>query len=616
MFVNNFFYGIFKTMENFVRKMSEKSLSMNWQPNYLIKSKFAKNFSQKNFQNEGCVLRKNGDILVRFTQIADSAELEKVSKICESVWLDDIAEKRQIAINAGVSEIEFERELCKNNLYYLGKFILGYDKAVFHLHYFMCQTMQNLPDGYRGLREFPRDTYKTTFLGISYIIQQVLINPNIRICWKSNNAGNASNKIKEAKQHFLDNKILIGLFPEHHPKRVSDYGSGSSWVTPARTAPQQEGTFTSSGVGARSASQHYHIIIGDDFWDEHSVESKEQSSKVESAITNIEFLLTAPATDKIIYIGTRFSLDDPTESFIKAWENEDYRKKNPFPACVIASGITSSGRMLFPEQMTLETSFNQHNKDSYGFSCHIMLNPSREDSSFKQEWFKYITKQEIRQLEIKNQVATRTVILTDATGTDKGDPVAILAIKILSDKRYCVIEYIRKKVAPAEFLDLVFGVYDKYKAEYVVSQKAPLEVALESFVEERNKLRSSQGKARVRFYKLSLKKASKTSRMGALQPYFQQWQIWFDPNCENIEMLEQEILSFPVSNNDDGMDALSEITDEVVGRFPSGKGVERKRKEIEDNLVSYRPADIERDWRREQTKKIFNKSKKKEWLCL
>ncbi len=174
--------------------------------------------------------------------------------------------------------------------------------------------------------------------------------------------------------------------------------------------------------------------------------------------------------------------------------------------------------MIFPEQMTLEMSFNQHTKDSYGFSCHIMLNPSREDSSFKREWFDYLTKQEIRQLEIKNQIATRTVILTDATGTDRGDPVAILAVKILSDKRYCVVEYIRKKVAPAEFLDLVFATYDKYKAEYVVSQKAPLEIALESFINERNKLRSSQGKAKVRFYKLSLKKASKTSRMGALQP--------------------------------------------------------------------------------------------------
>ncbi len=602
--------------------MREKSLALNWQPNYLISQKFLKkNWEMYLQSSSGCEFRKNGDVFVRFSQIADSAELTKVSQICENAWLEEIDEKRQSAIDAGISEIDFEREMCKRDLYYLGKYILGYDKGVFHLHYFMCQTMQNLPLGYRGLREFPRDTYKTTFLGISFIIQQVLIDKNIRICWKSNNATNAKNKIKEAKQHFIDGPILSRLFPEHRPNKVKEEGSGSVWITPARTAPQQEGTFTASGVGASSASQHYHIVLGDDFWDEFSVESKEMSSKIEKAITNIDFLLTATDSDRIIYIGTRFSLDDPTETFVKSWESEEYKKLQKersrfFPACIIASGITKLGRMIFPEQMSLETSFNQYNKDSYGFSCHIMLNPSREDSSFKQEWFKYITKQEIRQLEIKNQVATRTVILTDATGTDKGDPIAILAIKILSDKRYCVVEYIRKKVAPAEFLDLVFGIYDKYKAEYVVSQKAPLEVALKSFVEERNKVRSSQGKARVRFYNLSLKKASKTSRMGALQPYFQQGQIWFDPNCENIEMLEQEILSFPVSNNDDGMDALSEITDEVVGRFPSGKGIERKRKEIEDNLVSYRPADIERDWRREQTKKIFNKSKKKEWLCL
>jgi len=464
--------------------------------------------------------------------------------------------------NEDSAKLDFEREYCKTDLYYLGKYILGYDKAVFHLHRFMAGSMEDLPDGYRGLREFPRDSFKSTFLVITYAVQQLLINPNIRILLKSNVGKNASNKLIEIKNHFIKGPMLIALFPEYKPKRISDQGSGSTFKTAAYTAPQEEGNLTAAGVGASQTSQHYDIIIGDDYWDQKSVKSPEVMTKCKDEMGELEYLLASPATGKICFIGTRFSYDDPSMDLI---ENEEYE-------CVIASGITPAGRTIFPESLTLKKFYNQAKSKLYIFSCQIMLNPSRDDAGFKNEWFKYSLKwTDMKTAEMEGRITTRRVLLTDAAGDNKqsSDYVALIVVAIDNLGRKVVIDYVREKLQPNGFINRVFQLADKYSVEFVVRQKAPLETSLMSFVADKNQERLDAGMRSVSFYDYSLGKQSKMARMEALQPYFQTGQIYFDPDVDTIPELEKEILSFPFDmSNDDGMDALSELTDRVVARKP------------------------------------------------
>lgn len=133
---------------------------------------------------------ENAGEWVDFHAIVDAEELKAASARAEAQYLARIDEQRREFLSlfpeGGASVYDhrrppanqrealwhFERELAKRDKYYLGKYVLGYDRAVFHLHYFMCGTMDDLPPGYRGLREFPRDAYKTTFMGITYIVQE------------------------------------------------------------------------------------------------------------------------------------------------------------------------------------------------------------------------------------------------------------------------------------------------------------------------------------------------------------------------------------------------------------------------------------------------------------
>jgi len=530
-------------VNEFVEKMSEKSLEDGWNPSYVL----------------------NGEKIF-FAKIADKDELMQISKICENDYLDKISTTRKEWLGLGGSLVEFERELCKRDLYYLGKFVLGYDHAVFHLHKFMAGSMENLPKGYRGLREFPRDSYKSTFMVISFIVQEILRDNACRILIKSNVGKNASQKLIEVKAHFIDDTILSRLFPEHKSQKVSERGSGKVWHSPAKIGPQAEGTITASGVGESNTSQHYTLIIGDDFWDQKSVTSPEVTAKIKEELGGIEYLLAAPPIGKIVFVGTRFSFDDPTIDFVK----------NPLFHCIIVSGIMKTGRSIFPEQIPIASMFGQYIGYPYVFSCQMMLNPSKDDAGFKGSWFKYLTEREVDKLVNEHKISKRTVLLTDAAGAEKAesDPIAIMAVDILSDGRKFVRKYLREKMSPEKFINTCFNFADRYRPEYIVRQKAPLETALMSFFQKENVKRKKAGKRFVQIYDFSLAKKSKLARMGALQPEFSQGNIYFNPDDDMTVLLEREILSFPYNmTNDDGMDALSELCDPEVARIPKHKAI-------------------------------------------
>jgi predicted phage terminase large subunit-like protein len=241
-----------------------------------------------------------------------------------------------------------------------------------------------------------------------------------------------------------------------------------------------------------------------------------------------------------------------------------------------------------------------------------MLNPTTEDQAFRHEWFRYMSIDDLRKSQADGALSFVVRILTDASRDKKvkSDPIAVMAVAVDSLGRITVFDYVREKMAPFDFLNCVFSLYDKYSAQFVVKQNAPLEGALQSFIDEKNKERISQGRNPVRFYDHSLGKNSKIARMEALQPYFQEGRIYFDPSLKHLSALEDEILKFPHNmTNDDGMDALSEICDPVVAKPPMFAKGEEEMKFEAPRIANFANAEI--DWRRSQCKKLFDSRSRK-----
>ena len=444
---------------------AEQSQELNWAPVY-------------------CVRRpKKPTKLVDFSKISNERHLVRLGRLCEKQWLERWAKRRADYVEGqvvnGVDEQqarnEFNRRLCKGEPYWLGKYVLGYDKAVFHLHYFMCETIKKLGMGYRGLREYPRDSYKSTFLTITHAVQQVLRNPNVRILFMSGAEGNASLKMEEAKGHFFADSPLAALFPEHVPLNKTGEGSGKRWVTPAATRVQKEGTFDAAGFTSRMASRHYDLIIGDDVWDETSVGTPEVMASVRKRQEGLDFLLAEPAEGVILYVGTCFAHDDPGVDMIRSGRVH----------CVVVSGITPLGRSLFPEALPIAT-LEEQSAAKYTFSCQIMLWPTDDSQSFERAWFRYAySAEEVYEKARKKELTYRTTILTDFAGDDKvsSDNAAALVVMILSTGDMVVVDQVRDKLRPPDMLDVVFGLADRWAPDEIIVQNAPLERSLKGFIE-------------------------------------------------------------------------------------------------------------------------------------
>lgn len=504
--------------------------------------------------------------LIDFSKIADESSLYKANRLAEEQYLKKIGDAREawITHRGGGNEIaamrEFEREWCKIDPYYLGKYWLGYKDAVFHLHYFMANTVapDRVVPGYRGLREFARDCFKTTFMGVTFCVQQIIRNPDISILYKSNAADNASKKVQEIKNHFILDTQFSELFSEHKPRRVAEEGSGSGWRSPARKKMQAENTITAAGVGSSKGgtSQHYDLIIGDDFWDERSVTSPEKVATVNKEMAGIEYLLASPKKGVVLYIGTRFSHDDPTTS-LQAKREYD---------CIIVSGILACGRSVFPESLSIHKYVDQ-SQEPYVFSCQVVLNPTEEARGFKREWFQYRSWSDCQEDERRGNAAFRKVILTDAAGDDKdgSDPIAVIVVACDHLGNYYVVDYIQQNMAPADFIDCLFQQWDRWRPDFIVRQKTLLETTIMSFVDRENRRRISDGKQPARFYGYSLGKREKKQRItSSLQPLFAHGKIYFDPDIPDLSLLERALLEHPRSSDDNGPDALSLLDDPSV----------------------------------------------------
>ena len=292
--------------------------------------------------------------------------------------------------------------------------------------------------------------------------------------------------------------------------------------------------------------------------------SLEVTTRTNKELDSVVYLLTSPAEGRIILIGTRYAHDDPSAKFAAADSGYD---------CLIVSGIMPSGRSLFPESMPLVEFQRQARANRYVFSCQVMLNPSKEDMALKVEWLRYLRRAELEAEVAAGKVAYVVRLLTDSTvSAGKGsDEAAIVALAVCSDGRRVILEAIRERMAPTEFIRRVCEAWDNWKAEVAFCQKVAQETMIQSFFQAENEKRTLAGKSDVRFLPYSLRKREKKGRItDVLQPVLMAGELYADPDDPGTTKLKGEMADHPVSQMDHLLDALAMMDDRVVSRRPEG----------------------------------------------
>jgi len=204
--------------------------------------------------------------------------------------------------SAAIKELKAK---CKTDLRFLCKHILGMKDWDDTLHGDLVREL-SLPTKNKLLL-IPRGHLKSSIVTVGWSIQQILIDPNVRILL-TNAVWDLSRKfLREISGLLMDKSPLSDIFGQFNSKG-SKFTEDEITISQRTTGTVKEPTIMSGGVEKAITGAHFDIIIHDDLVEENNVGTPEQIKKIIRFRQNCLDLLD-PGGSEII-IGTRWAMGD------------------------------------------------------------------------------------------------------------------------------------------------------------------------------------------------------------------------------------------------------------------------------------------------------------------
>lgn len=455
------------------------------------------------------------------------------------------------SLNLNDEQMEYMRNLARQDLYFLAKGVLQHDLLVPSVHRPICDHLSNLEVKLIGL-VVPRSFFKTTIATISYVLWRVINNPDIRILICCNTFPNACKILSAIKQQVDGNATFRALFPEILPDT-----SRRRWSSEAlefeRTRAWPEATIEAAGMATQVTSRHYDEIIEDDLVAPTKDELKQgmavpDRDKCSQAIgwhQSTHGLAVKPANQRILSVGTRWASYD-----IINWqqENEDFKW--------LFLRAEENGIPTFPERYPREVLDNIATKiGSYLYSTQYLNEPRDvENQIFSPLWIKYTNPKEFNKVKDR-----RTCIILDPASSEanSADFNGIVVVTLGGNNCYYLRECHRVKANPLHIINLIIRLYIKYSEDgdlppQVWVEKAGYQRTFKFWFE---KTAREQGLyITARLYQAGRIKGFKVQHINSLQPFFETGRFFIPPGCDE---LESELKDHPLGEHDDLIDALA-----------------------------------------------------------
>lgn len=453
------------------------------------------------------------------------------------------------------------RRYAKVDKFFLAHGILKYKRLSLGLHNELCKWLEETE--YVQYRKIllPRSHYKSTICTITDSIQLALpddagekkypynLGPDIRILLAHNVAEKAEEFLYAIMMHFMNNPLLMALFPELVPnQRVQKINQKSLGLPRNIISPQQ--TFTAMGVGGKNQGAHYNYIKADDLYGEAERASTAERTATVQWVDNLQAYLDTPAKDHIDFIGTRWAFDDIYAHIDKTYEDQlkSFVKG--------AEVLNKDGERvpIFPEQFTTN-SFKILKKNRVVWNAQYANNPTEGAARFQEVWLKYYNRTNFKTLTILNGKESYRV---NTAGMDKImfiDPATkglgglVLTGTDVKQNIY-ILEAMKKAWKPEELTEEVFRLVLRYGPRLVVIEEVLFSILFQSWWQREMSVR------RINF-KIETAKTNqkhKEERVQALSTYFTAGQIYLD---RDFEELITEFKEFGATENYHMLDALA-----------------------------------------------------------
>lgn len=283
-----------------------------------------------------------------------------------------------VLANGGLEEIQFSpekfkdfheelRELCRTDLFFLGKAILGWGDMTRALHGPMCRFVEAPPSRFTLLMAF-RGSLKSTIGTVGRTIQLQLRRP-CKVLIFSEGSLLAEKWSREAREPFEDsNKLFSWLFPELIGGQRSSHKWGDSlWRLPSG------GEVQAAGIDTQLMGAHVnHLIMDDIFSDPAGNKTPEYADRVLNWVKMSLPLLINAARDYRYLTGVPW------------WTSGEpyahYRNELPESSQFILPFELPDGSFTWPERIPPDE-VDTLRKDAFVYASQYLLNPISSDTA-------------------------------------------------------------------------------------------------------------------------------------------------------------------------------------------------------------------------------------------
>ena len=494
---------------------------------------------------------------------------------------------------------------CRTDLFFLAKEILGYDKMTEATHQELCDYTTSIlpnPPPTNAIQEkhpefdprknlllllMPRGTFKSSIVTVSFTLQMVLNEPNIRILIESETFSKSKAFLREIIEHLINNEKYREVFRAIHgmypfvKKSSAKLWTDSELILPCRTRPLKEPTISCAGIDVTKTGMHYDLIIADDLHSEMNVTNSDIIQKVIDHF-KLAFSLLDPGKPMIV-IGTRWHMLDLYQHIID-FRYDDFN-------ILIKSVYNPDGSLFFPEVLS-EEELEKIRKvqGSSMFSRQYLNSPvSDENATFKREYFDRKPWSEIAGRPM-NWYLSGDPSYADPRGmTSYGDFATLVLVGMDYDRQLYVRHIVRRKMTYSEFINEIFNVYtDRKYADIQKNMRVIVEViGTKSLSYE---LHNEQVRRRtfLPLTEITSRPLSKEERIRGLAPFYENKLVHHIKECSQIEEMERELLEFPVGRHDDIIDAFANVLE--VASAPNAKNfIPPEDRPSRKRLLSYKP---------------------------
>ena len=456
------------------------------------------------------------------------------------------------------------RDLYRNDLYALLRYGMNRVdmEAVANPDWLLdrCREVQANPDGYIDL--WAREHFKSSIITTGLTIQTILKGygegsdwTEPTICLFSHTRPIAKDFLRQIRSELTNNAILKELFQDifyENPSRDSPRWSDEGLVFKRRTNPKEACLEAWGLVDSMPTGMHFSHLIYDDVVTLASVSNAEQIQKTTEAWEMSLNLGSGEDTKKRI-IGTRYHFNDTYGQIIK----RTAAVPRVYPASVDG---TVTGEPVLRSREFLANRYRDMGQ--YVYSSQMLLNPVADSTQgFQRSWLKYFD-------DVDQSRHMNKYVLVDPASQKKArsDWTAIAVIGLGPDENIYLLDAVRDRLNLTERGAAVMRMHRKHRPKVVGYERYGMQADIEY-------LREVQKRENYRFEVVEVGGTMpKTDRIRRLIPFFESGRFFlpdslyktiYDKSTVNIieELVESEMMGFPVSLHDDLLDAISRIFD-------------------------------------------------------